>query len=79
MVENIDVQDFLHLTYPNNHLLYHVSGFTLMQATKCPGVISRNSGRTSAHSSIAIGQRVRKRQPEGGFAGEGTSPSNTIR
>src|SRR5215213_4843041 len=44
------------------------------QATKWPGRISRNSGRVSAQTASAMGQRVRKRQPEGGFTGDGTSP-----
>src|SRR5215207_3310343 len=49
------------------------------QATKWPGRISRNSGRVSAQTGSAIGQRVRNRQPEGGFAGEGTSPTRMVR
>lgn len=50
-----------------------------IQAAKCPDLIFRNSGSTCAHSAMANGQRVRKRQPEGGFIGVGTSPVNTIR
>ena len=50
-----------------------------MQATSWPGEISRNSGSTRAHSGIAIGQRVRKRHPEGGLIGVGTSPCKTMR
>ena len=34
----------------------------------------RSSGSTSAHSSRARGQRVRNRQPDGGFTGLGSSP-----
>src|SRR5438094_799873 len=40
-----------------------------MHAAKCPGSISRNSGTTAAHSSIASGQRVRKRHPDGELIG----------
>ena len=39
---------------------------------------SFHSGRSAAQSSVASGQRVRKRQPEGGLIGEGTSPSRII-
>ena len=35
-------------------------------------------GSSAAQSSSAYGQRVRKRQPLGGFTGLGTSPSRTI-
>src|SRR6185369_10176244 len=52
---------------------------TRMQAALWPGETSRNSGSIRAHSSIAIGQRVRKRQPEGGFREVGTSPLRIIR
>src|ERR1043166_7283599 len=52
---------------------------TRMQATLWPGEISRNSGSIRAHSSIAIGQRVRKRHPEGGFLEVGTSPFRMTR
>src|SRR5258705_8488233 len=50
-----------------------------MHATLWPGETSRNSGSIRAHSSIALGQRVRKRQPEGGFLEVGTSPFRIIR
>ena len=50
-----------------------------MQAERCPGCISRSSGTVFAHSSIAIGHRVRNRQPDGGLMGVGTSPFKTIR
>ena len=43
----------------------------------CPRSIS--AGSSSAQIGCAFQQRVRKRQPEGGFAGLGTSPSSTIR
>src|SRR5512143_3913828 len=49
-------------------------------AAQCPGFISRNSGSSIAQiSNCAMGQRVWKRQPEGGFNGLGTSPLSTIR
>ena len=59
---------------------FHSTGFasdqpgTRMHATAWPGDISRSSGSMRAHSSMAIGQRVRKRQPDGGLIGVGTSP-----
>ena len=40
---------------------------------------SSSIGSTSAQISCAIGQRVRKRQPDGGSIGLGTSPVSTIR
>src|SRR5699024_8375000 len=43
------------------------------QATWCPGAISRISGRSVAQISVARGQRVRNRQPDGGSSGEGSS------
>src|SRR5699024_7419566 len=43
------------------------------QATGCPGAISRISGRSVAQISVARGQRVRNRQPDGGSSGEGSS------
>src|SRR6266550_9090652 len=52
---------------------------TRIQATSWPGEISRNSGSMCAQASIAIGQRVRKRQPDGGLIGVGTSPCKTTR
>ena len=45
-----------------------------MQATRRPGVISRNTGTVSAQAAIACGQRVRNTQPDGGDAGLGNSP-----
>ena len=50
-----------------------------MQAAKWFGLISASGGTTSLHASIAQGQRVWKRQPCGGFIGEGTSPCKTMR
>ena len=44
------------------------------QATWWPGAISRSSGTSSAQRASARGQRVRKRQPEGGLIGLGGSP-----
>ena len=37
------------------------------------------AGSTSAQMSITYGHRVRNRQPEGGFAGDGISPRSTSR
>lgn len=48
------------------------------QAAKWSGAISARGGIASAHFSVALGQRVRKGQPEGILSGEGTSPSSTI-
>ena len=45
------------------------------QATHCAPAISRSSGTISAHMASARGQRVRKRQPDGGASGEGGSPT----
>jgi hypothetical protein len=45
-----------------------------MQATRRPGVISRNTGTVSAQAAIACGQRVRNTQPDGGDVGLGSSP-----
>ena len=36
-------------------------------------------GSIEAHSEMATGQRVRKRQPDGGFAGLGRSPFKMVR
>ena len=47
-------------------------------ATWWPGATSRSSGSTCAHCSIAIGQRVLNRHPEGGLIGVGTSPCRMI-
>src|ERR1019366_2254385 len=55
------------------------SGLIRVHATKCSASISRNCGRTREHSSIAYGQRVRKRHPDGGFTGDGISPRKIIR
>ena len=50
------------------------------QATRWPGPISRSSGRSvSQRVSWRNGQRVWKRQPAGGFAGDGRSPCSRIR
>ena len=50
-----------------------------MHALKCPGLTSSRGGSILAHSSIAIGQRVRKTQPEGGLIGLGMSPCKITR
>ena len=49
------------------------------QATQCPGSSSRQAGTSSAHWARTAGQRVRKRQPDGGVTGLGISPSSVIR
>src|SRR4051812_33644919 len=50
------------------------------QATRWPPPKSRNGGASVSHRvGCRYGQRVWKRQPEGGFAGEGRSPSSRIR
>ena len=58
------------------------SGLTISakwQALGCPWPRSTSAGSSSAQIGCAFQQRVRKRQPDGGFAGLGTSPSSTIR
>src|SRR5690606_20690159 len=50
-----------------------------MHALKWPGATSSSGGTTSAHSFVAIGQRVRKTQPDGGFMGLGMSPWRMMR
>src|SRR5215212_5597939 len=52
---------------------------TRMQATVWWGETSRRSGSMREQSGMASGQRVWKRQPEGGLMGVGTSPFKTIR
>ena len=44
------------------------------QAAKWPGLVSASGGVTSAQTWRAIGQRVRKRQPDGGSTALGGSP-----
>ena len=48
--------------------------FSRWQAAQWPGSTSRNSGTDWRHASVAYGHRVWKRQPVGGFMGEGISP-----
>ena len=48
--------------------------FSRWQAAQWPGSTSRNSGTDWRHASVAYGHRVWKRQPAGGFMGEGISP-----
>ena len=48
-------------------------GWSMWQAAWCPSQLA-GVGTTAAHTASAWGQRVRKRQPEGGLAGEGGSP-----
>jgi len=45
-----------------------------MQRTRCPPPTSRSEGISEAQAGEAKGQRVRKRQPEGGATSEGISP-----
>ena len=45
-------------------------------ATKWSGPMARIWGSSSAHFCWAKGQRVRKRHPEGGLMGEGSSPAS---
>ena len=47
-------------------------------ATEWPCVL-RSSGTSCAHFARACGQRVRKRHPEGGLIGLGTSPCSKSR
>src|SRR6218665_1933756 len=49
------------------------------QATQCCGRSSRNAGASAAQRADAQGQRVRRRQPEGGSIGLGSSPSRVMR
>src|SRR5437764_11775583 len=55
------------------------SGLMRMQAAKWFGFISARGGTISLQASIANGQLVWKRHPDGGLIGEGTSPSKTMR
>ena len=48
------------------------------QADCWPEERTTSLGSSTAHSSVAFQHRVRKRQPVGGFTGEGTSPSSMI-
>ena len=45
----------------------------------CPVTRTTSSGSVCAHNSVAFQHLVLKRHPDGGFTGEGTSPSNMIR
>jgi hypothetical protein len=47
-------------------------------ATRWPGNSSRGSGTSAAQRSAARGQRVRKRQPDGGLTGDGGSPRSVV-
>ena len=49
-----------------------------IQAEKCPSPTVASGGTLAAQASIALGQRVRNTQPEGGFIGLGMSPSRMI-
>ncbi len=55
---------------------------TRWHATKCPSPTSTSGGCSSCDRGAdcgSSGQRVRKRQPEGGVTGDGMSPSSTTR
>ncbi len=52
---------------------------TQWHAARWPGSYSLNAGTSTLQRSNAIGQRVWKRQPEGGLTGEGMSPLMMIR
>src|SRR3972149_7048957 len=47
---------------------------TRWQATSRPSASFRRGGSSTRHRSTAMGHRVWKRQPAGGFIGVGTSP-----
>src|SRR5581483_1695417 len=49
------------------------------QATEWPVASSLRGGCSSAHRCAARGQRVRNRQPLGGWTGEGGSPAMVVR
>src|SRR5262249_42931916 len=48
-------------------------------ATARPSALAISGGSVVAQTACALKQRVRKRQPEGGAAGLGTSPRSTMR
>src|SRR3954466_13219220 len=52
-----------------------------MQATQWPGAFSSRGGTIAAQAASFAGcwQRGWKTQPDGGFAGDGTSPRNITR
>ena len=50
----------------------------MMAGGELVGRDARSSGTSSAHRWSARGQRVRKRQPEGGAIGDGGSPTATL-
>ncbi len=56
-----------------------VDGVTKWQATWRPGITSSSGGSIWWQTGCAMGQRVQKLQPLGGFAGDGTSPFRMIR
>src|SRR5439155_3305058 len=65
---------------PSGQTCLRVAGIQVRgwwQAANCPGATGRNSGISAAHLASARGQRVRKRQPEGGAIGDGGSPTAT--
>ncbi|MNY05363.1 hypothetical protein D3C86_1380830 [compost metagenome] len=55
------------------------SSFTRWQATKCSAPMSLKAGSAVLQMSFAKGQRVWKRQPEGGLTGLGMSPWRMMR
>ncbi len=50
---------------------------TYWPPTAVESATARSCGSSSAHRSCARGQRVRKRQPDGGLVGDGISPPST--
>src|SRR6185312_4833102 len=56
-------------------------GGCLMHAAQCPGAFSSSGGTISVHAASFAGcwHRGWNTQPDGGFAGEGTSPVSTTR
>ena len=48
------------------------------QATDCPAASSRMAGSSAAQRGSARGQRVRNRQPLGGWTGDGGSPRMVV-
>src|SRR5699024_2955410 len=60
----------------NRFLRQITDGIGEWHAANCPGRTSRIPGSSSAQRSWAFGQRVRKRQPDGGAKGDGTSPAS---
>ena len=75
----IDKQELLHYPCKNSSFPRVTYCSKRWHATQCSFSYSLNLGTSCLHLSVAYGQRVWKRQPLGGFIGDGISPSNTIR